>query len=109
MSGTGERLVAACVLSPGGESVKCGGLPRRPIIARTRVTVPHGCRRDVVMPQTIELGLSCQLEPEEETEATVACLRNTAVDVRLVRARAERLAPISFGCGACPCRWSKRG
>lgn len=34
--------------------------------------------------KTIDLGLACQLEPEEETELTVLCLRETALDVRQV-------------------------
>ncbi|CAM9105357.1 unnamed protein product, partial [Pylaiella littoralis] len=31
--------------------------------------------------KAIDLGVSCQPEPEEETELTVLCLRNTATDV----------------------------
>ena len=31
--------------------------------------------------QAIDLGVSCRPEPEEETELTVLCLRNTAYDI----------------------------
>ena len=37
--------------------------------------------------QAIELGVSCQPEPEEETELTVLCLLITADDVRQARTR----------------------
>lgn len=35
--------------------------------------------------KAIDLGVSCQPQPEEETEVTVLCLRNTALDVHQVR------------------------
>lgn len=34
--------------------------------------------------QAIDLGVSCCLEPEEETEMTMLCLRSTAYDIRQV-------------------------
>lgn len=35
--------------------------------------------------KSIDLGMACQPEPEEETELTVLCLGHTATDVHQVR------------------------
>lgn len=42
--------------------------------------------------KAIDLGVACQPQPEEETELTVLCLRNTALDLHQVRSQCVCMA-----------------